>query len=492
MKNIFPLIILLIFTVFKVNSQPGCPNINAGPDQTVTCASPCANLTATYLATGATTSYSVTSIPYAPPAAFNVGTAVLVHTDDLWAPVVTLPFPFCFYGTQYNSVVIGSNELFSFDATANVPGAYCSWPLTSGATLPTSTFPVCSIMGPYQDIDPTNSGGIYYQLIGTSPCRMLVVSFYDVPYFGGTGSVSTGSCPTPPIYATSMIVLYENTNVIEIYIQNKPDCAGWNGGLAIEGIQDDAGVNAAVVPGRNNTVWTATNDAWRFTPNGAPNYTISWWQGATFISNNATINVCPATTTTYTAQIIYTLCSGGTLTLQDDATVTVNNSIGLTINPLNPVICGGGSTTLTANSTDPTATFQWSSPPGGTSTSITVSPTTTTTYTVTATTTGCTTQTSATVTVSTNPTVTVNSPSICIGQSTTLTANGATSYVWNTGDNTSSITVSPTVTTTYTVTGSNSGCTGIGSGIVTVSANLVPTITGPSSICLGNTATLNA
>ena len=109
--------------------------------------------------------------------------------------------------------------------------------------------------------------------------------------------------------------------------------------------------------------------------------------------------------------------SGGTLTLKDSATVTVNNSIGLTVNPSNPVICGGGSTTLTANSTDPTATFQWSSPPGGTSTSIIVSPTTTTTYTVTATTTGCTTQASSTVTVSTNPTITVNNPTICTGGS---------------------------------------------------------------------------
>ncbi len=373
-----------------------------------------------------------------------------------------------------------------------MPLCYCPWPLTGGYTIPTPNFPLCSIMGPYQDIDPTNVGDIYYQLIGTSPCRMLVVSFYDVAYYGGTGSVSTGFCPSPPIYATSMIVLYENTNVIEIYIQQKNVCSAWNGGLAIEGIQDATGANAAVVPGRNNTQWTATNDAWRFTPNGAPNYAVSWWQGSTQISTNPTINVCPPTTTNYTAQIIYTLCAGGTLTLEDSATVTVNNSIGLTINNSNPVICGGGSSTLIANSTDPTATFQWSSPPGGASSSITVSPVATTTYTVTATTTGCTTQASATVTVSSNPIISVNSPSICIGQPATLNASGASSYIWNTGAIDSSITVSPASTTTYTVTGSNSGCTGIGTGIVTVNANLVPTITGPSSVCSGNIATLDA
>ena len=46
------------------------------------------------------------------------------------------------------------------------------------------------------------------------------------------------------------------------------------------------------------------------------------------------------------------------------------------------------------------------------------------------------------------------------GQSTTLTASGANSYVWNNGDTGYSITVSPSFTTTYCVTGSNQyGCT---------------------------------
>ena len=40
---------------------------------------------------------------------------------------------------------------------------------------------------------------------------------------------------------------------------------------------------------------------------------------------------------------------------------------------------------------------------------------------------------------------------VCSGSSTTLTATGGTSYVWSTGENTPSITVSPTDTTTYTV-----------------------------------------
>ncbi|MCO5249582.1 MAG: gliding motility-associated C-terminal domain-containing protein [Chitinophagales bacterium] len=50
--------------------------------------------------------------------------------------------------------------------------------------------------------------------------------------------------------------------------------------------------------------------------------------------------------------------------------------------------------------------------------------------------------------------------SIEVGKSIVLTADGAETYEWNTGENFPSIEVSPTVTTTYTVTGFNdSGCT---------------------------------
>lgn len=44
------------------------------------------------------------------------------------------------------------------------------------------------------------------------------------------------------------------------------------------------------------------------------------------------------------------------------------------------------------------------------------------------------------------------------GQSVTLTASGASSYSWSTGQTTAQITVSPSTTTTFTVTGITSGC----------------------------------
>lgn len=46
------------------------------------------------------------------------------------------------------------------------------------------------------------------------------------------------------------------------------------------------------------------------------------------------------------------------------------------------------------------------------------------------------------------------------GESTTLTASGADSYIWSTGETTASITVYPSETTTYSVVGTSNGCEG--------------------------------
>lgn len=92
------------------------------------------------------------------------------------------------------------------------------------------------------------------------------------------------------------------------------------------------------------------------------------------------------------------------------------------------------------------------------------------------------------VTVNPSPTVTaVTSETnvLCVGQSATLTAGGATSYTWNTTATSAAIAVNPTVTTTYTVTGANAnGCT----NVATVTQN-VSTCTGVESII--NSVTLD-
>ena len=64
-----------------------------------------------------------------------------------------------------------------------------------------------------------------------------------------------------------------------------------------------------------------------------------------------------------------------------------------------------------------------------------------------------------TLTVLENPEMTIEgNTTITQGESTTLTASGADSYVWSTGETTASITVSPEETTKYSVVGTKDGC----------------------------------
>ncbi|MBK9285761.1 MAG: T9SS type A sorting domain-containing protein [Sphingobacteriaceae bacterium] len=69
------------------------------------------------------------------------------------------------------------------------------------------------------------------------------------------------------------------------------------------------------------------------------------------------------------------------------------------------------------------------------------------------------------VSVTVNPlpnlNITSSNTMLCIGASCYLFASGVTSHTWNTGSNSSSLTISPTVNTTYTVNGTDiNGCIG--------------------------------
>lgn len=83
--------------------------------------------------------------------------------------------------------------------------------------------------------------------------------------------------------------------------------------------------------------------------------------------------------------------------------------------------------------------------------------------------------------------------SVCPGDTTTLSTYGADHYLWNNGDTTSSITVSPSVTTTYTVQLTNGPC--IYNDTTTVYINPLPIITvkPPSAlVCSGRGLSLSA
>jgi gliding motility-associated-like protein len=208
---------------------------------------------------------------------------------------------------------------------------------------------------------------------------------------------------------------------------------------------------------------------------GATNYTWSTSSTAT------TIVVSPIINTTYSL-----VGANASCTASANYNVIVNNLPTITTNSAN--ICNGSSATLTANGA---STYTWL-PLGTTSNTISVNPASNTSYTVIGSTGGCTNIATASVVVTTGGTVSVSGATVCNGQTAIIgTSAAATSYLWDNGATTQSITVSPNVNTTYSLQLVLGGCILTGSATVGITAAPIINVIG-ASICLGDNATIFA
>ena len=185
----------------------------------------------------------------------------------------------------------------------------------------------------------------------------------------------------------------------------------------------------------------------------------------------------------------YTLTITNTQGCSIQSTVNViENTTPPTITITSPTlsICKGDSITLSASGA---SYYNWNSLPG-TGNTQTVSPTSTTTYTVTGIgSNGCNALNSASITINVVPEITGSLPNIeiCKGETATLDAGSGTNYtyLWNTGE-TSQI-ISTSNPGTYTVTINNNSCSKILTAIVSITKT--PEIT--NVIYKDNTLTIN-
>lgn len=164
-----------------------------------------------------------------------------------------------------------------------------------------------------------------------------------------------------------------------------------------------------------------------------------------------------------------------------------------------PPNCPGTALTLADQSLNAPTSWAWSMPGASPASSSSQNPSITYaaggTYTISLTATnanGSSTPYTQVVTINPKPTVAVASSTVCAGTAATITASGAASYSWNTGQSTAAITNAPAATTVYTVTGTSAAsCTNVATGTITV--KVLPTVTATSAtVCAGVSAVITA
>lgn len=467
-------------------SADGCPSVTPAelgtnnPEITLDCATQqdvtlCANVLATAVEAD---DYFVFPIPYDPPYTYTDGNRIFANaSDDTWSEVVQLPFTFCYYGNTYTEVVAGANSVATFNT--GVAGNSCAW--SYDESIPDANLFPNTIFACYRDIYPstgdyvasTGDGGIFEGVLGEYPCRSYKLSFNNIKLFSCT-EIRTFS---------SMIVLYEGTNIIDIYLRDAPTCSSWNDGNGVIGLQNSDCSTGITPPGRNTGPWTAHEEAWRFMPTGQPSYDVTWYLGTdttaatgTVLGTGDLLTVSPEETTFYTARLQYTACNGDYFDIVNTCHVTVNNQRPeLTVTASQDTICPEQEVTITAVS-DSVVSYEWNT--GDTTASFTLIPDSMITTYVCTTTYGnsCTRTDSVTVyaaAVIDPPTFIVEPAEVCAGERSTISSETEYAvYRWSNGANTQAITVSPQQTTHYSLTVADEiGCTSEADTLVIVHPN---------------------
>lgn len=313
MKIFFTLCGALFLTVssalaqLTVNAFANTPTICAGNSTSIT-------------ATASPVAYTITAIPNT--ILPNLGTNVLAEAgvfvtpasagttlDDCRWDNINLPFSFRFFGSVFSTISISSNGWI-------VMGNSSTTTTGMGFTLPNATAPNNAIHGLTADLDlrGASGGSLEYFEDGVAPNRIFVISYTNVLFRTGGGSVSF------------QVVLKETSNIVEIHTD-----AFTNTTMAkAQGVENATGTVANTVTGRNNTTnWTSTGftNGYRFTPDVI---TFSW-SPATGLNTTtgATVIASPTATTTYTVTATNTT-SGA----------TGNTTTTITIDPASNTLAG--------------------------------------------------------------------------------------------------------------------------------------------------------
>ena len=255
-----------------------------------------------------TDKYEVSSIQYPSNVDFTKGTPVSTgnsngKNDDVFGnDIIDIGFNFCFYGKSYNQIIVSDNGVVSFDLSQK--NKEC--PYIISGNNPNSGLPKNSIFGVYHDMNNTTPSKVKVAYEGKAPYRKFIINFDNLKQYG-----------PDRIYSSSQIVLYETFNIIDIYVGNKSKNPHTTKDKnALIGIINSNGYIGVSPPGRNRGDWEAKKEAWRFTPNGNTDISVTWYEGNSSSPNNwgDTWVVTPTSNNYFRAKVTYNGCNGFSLT----------------------------------------------------------------------------------------------------------------------------------------------------------------------------------
>ena len=307
----------------------------------------------------------------------------------------------------------------------------------------------------------------FYTVIGTSSLGCLSsntavanVTVAPSPVISvNSGSICSGKVFTMTPTGAVTYTFFNGTNTVSPVVNTSYSVTGTSSLGCVSPTPAISNVTVVALP---NVLISGTNslcygNTTTLSATGAQTY--SWNTGA----NGSTVVVSPTVLTTYS--VVGTDITGCT-----KVTAFAISVLPLpTITIANGAVCPGNSFVFLPSGA---LTYSYSSG------SATVFPTTTTSYSIIGTDgNGCVSASPAVATVSVVNTLTVTvsgNTTICEGESTNLIANGASTYTWNTGTVSNTISLTPSVTTSYTVVGSSGSCSDTSN--VTVNVNALPVL----------------
>jgi hypothetical protein len=421
------------------------------------------------LTTGWYRSTSVNSVTFNPGATPTI-TPIFSTSIGFMQYIKNCTMPTTTAATTTYSICSGASATLT--GTGATTYSWNTGATTANITVSPTTTTTYTLTGINGECSKTDTVKI---IVKTPPTTLAVANDYSICH--GTSAILTGSGATTYSWNTGATTTSITVNPI---VTTTYTLTGTTNGCTKT---DTVKITVSASP---NTLAVANDysicsgTSVTLTGSGATSY--SWTTGGT----TASISVTPTTTTTYTLT-----GSNGTCSKTDTVKVIVTASPTTVATTTTYSICAGQSAVLTATGA---STYAWNTG-GATGPSTTVTPTTTTTYTVTGYLSGCSKTDTVKVTVKALPNTiaSTTTPTVCLGSSAVLVGSGATTYSWNIGGTTSSITETPNGTTTYTLTGTTNGCSKSDTVKLTVRA-LPPIVASTTTygICIGSSATLTA